>query len=517
MATATDRRRTTRTLRIAGSAAGLVVLGIAGSTPALADDWTFTPNVTVKETLTDNFDLAPDSRKQGDLVTEIIPGISINGTGKRVKLHLDYRMDNLIYARHSSQNNLQNTLEANGTVEAVENFLFLDARASIEQEAISPFGPRPTDNTSVTNNRTESRTYQLSPYIRGQLPSSIDYLARYTYTDLRSSGDSNGDSRTGEATLHIGGATRQANLGWAAEVESLRVDNTQTRDTQSDRARGILNYMVDPQFKLSGTAGYERNDYVTLEPTGEATYGAGFEWAPTPRTKVFGHWEHRFFGTGWDYGASHRTPFFAFSLKSTRDVNTDAQRAAGTGPGSAYSLLFAALATRFPDPIDRAAEAQRLLTQGGIPADLGLPPDFLVGTVFVEQRTEASAAFLGVRNSITFVVYRSTRDALGVAANPGVPSNVQPNTNEWGASAGYSHRLTGFSTLTALGTWRRTTGESTTTLQSEQLDGSLIFVTQLGRRTSGSLELRHSRFNGDVGSSSDYRENAFIASLSMRF
>jgi uncharacterized protein (PEP-CTERM system associated) len=516
MATATDCRRSTRALRSAGSA-GLLVLGIAGSSAALADDWTFKPSVNVKGTLTDNFDLASDSLKQGDLVTEIIPGISINGNGKRVKLHLDYQMDNLIYARHSSQNNLQNTLSANGTIEAVENFLFVDARASIEQDAISAFGPRPIDNTSVTNNRTESRAYQVSPYIRGQLPSSINYLARYTYSALRSSGDSNGDSRTGEGTVHIGGATRRANLGWAAEFDSLRVDNVNTRDTQSDRARGILNYTIDPQFKLSGTAGYERNDYITFETTGEATYGGGFEWAPTPRTNVYGNWEKRFFGTGWNYGAKHRTPHFSFAFTSKRDVNTDAQRAAGIGAGAAYNLLFAALTTRIPDPIDRAAEAQRLLREGGIPPDLGLPPDFLVGTVFVEHSNELSAAFLGVRNSIAFIVYQTDRDALGVQAQPIVASAVQPNTKEWGASAAYSYRLTGFSSLSALATWRRTTGESTTNLQSEQLDGSLTYVTQLGRRTSGSLELRHSRFNGDNGSTSDYRENAFIASLLMQF
>jgi uncharacterized protein (PEP-CTERM system associated) len=251
--------------------------------------------------------------------------------------------------------------------------------------------------------------------------------------------------------------------------------------------------------------------------TGEATYGGGFEWAPTPRTNVYGNWEKRFFGTGWNYGAKHRTPYFSFAFNSTRDVNTDAQRTAGIGAGAAFNLLFAALTTRIPDPIDRAAEAQRLLREGGIPADLGLPPDFLVGTVFVERRNELSAAFLGVRNTVTFIVYQSTRDALGVQAEPIVASNVQPDTKEWGASAGYSYRLTGFSTLSAVGSWRRTTGESTTSLASDQWDGRLSYVTQLGRRTSGSLELRHSRFNGDNGSTSDYRENAFIASLLMRF
>ncbi len=514
MATATERRRSSRTLR----RAVLLGLGVAGSTAALAaDGWTFAPSVQVKGTATDNVDQSPDGSKRSDFVTEVVPGIRIDGNGKRVKLHLDYQMDSVIYARESSQNDIRNSLNANGSVEAIENFFFVDGSASIAQQAVSAFGPRPTDNTTVSNNRTETRTYSVSPYVRGQFAGSTNYIVRYTYTDLTSTSDQASDSKVSEASAHIGGATRLTSLAWAGEIDSQQVDNTQRRDTQADRARAILTYTLDPQFRITGTGGYERNDYATLEATGHATYGAGFEWGPTPRSNVYGHWERRFFGNGWDYGASHRTPFLSFSLRSSRDVNTDAQSAAGIGPGSAFNLLFAALTTRFPDPIDRAAEAQRLLREGGIPADLGLPPDFLVGSVFVERRTQLSAAFLGVRNTLAFIVYQTTRDALGAATETGTPSNVQPNTKEWGASADYSHKLTGFSSVGAGTSWRRTTGESSSNLASDQWDGHLRYVTQLGRRTSGSLEYRHTRFTGDSGGTSDYTENAFIASLLMQF
>jgi hypothetical protein len=127
--------------------------------------WSFVPTIRLRGTATDNVDQAPDDRARSDFITEIMPGIRIDGNGKRVKLHLDYRMDNLIYARDSSQNDLRNFLNAFGSLEAIEHFLFIDARASIDQEAISPFGPRPTDTTTSAN-RTETRTYQVSPYIK---------------------------------------------------------------------------------------------------------------------------------------------------------------------------------------------------------------------------------------------------------------------------------------------------------------------------------------------------------------
>src|SRR5665213_2023169 len=551
MAMATDGNRPAKSLSAMGLLAmGLFALGVAGATSAVAADadvgasrtgavdaagastgvaattetnnWRFVPDISVRETATDNVDQSAD--KRGDFITEIIPGIRIDGNGARVKLHLDYRMDNLIYARQSSKNNLQNALDANGSVEAIEKFLFIDGSANIAQQAISPLGPRPVDATTASSNRAETRAYQLSPYLRGQFGAASDYELRYRYSDLHSSSDAAGNSRVGEITAHVGSAPRVSGLGWRLEADSQTVASEFQRDTRSDRGRGILIYQIDPQFRVSATLGRERNDYVTLDTVDKTTYGAGFEWAPTSRTKIHGNWEERFFGGGWDFGASHRTPFFALSITDHRDVNTDAQGAAGVASGAAYDLLFAALTTRFPDPLVRADEAQRILRGGGIPADLGLPPDFLVGTAFIERRQQASAAFLGVRNTLTFIVYQLTRDALGASTEltaPAAATGFATNTRERGASATYTHRLTGFSSISAIGSWLQATSDSAHLASagslSRQWDGRLIYVTQFGPRTSGSLEYRYARFDSDSGGTFDYRENALIASVLLQF
>jgi uncharacterized protein (PEP-CTERM system associated) len=491
--------------------------GTAGAAMASANRWRFVPNINLRETATDNVDQSSDANRKGDFITEIIPGLSIEGNGARVKAHLNYRMDSLIYARDSSKNNLQNYLDAGGTVEAIENFLFVDGTASITQDAVSAFGPRPTDATSTTNNRTETRAFQLSPYIRGRLgATSTDYEARYSYSVLQSSESTASNSRVGEFTASLKGLTRWTDVGWQLLGDSQSVDNDVQRDTQAARARGVLTYTIDPQFQLSATGGYERNDYVTLDTVDKVTYGAGFQWAPTPRTSVHGTWERRFFGDGWDYGASHRTPFFSFDLSDRRDVNTDAQSRTSAGSGAAYDLLFAALTTRIPNPIDRAAEALRILHGGGIPPGLGLPPDFLVGTAFVERRQQASAAFLGVRNTFTFIVYQVHRDALGAGAEGNVPSDQTDNIKERGGSAAYSHRLSGMSSVSAMVSLIRTTSD-TSNLASRQWDGRVSYVTQLGPRTSGSLEYRYVRFDGEGSGTSDYRENAVVASVLLQF
>ena len=171
----------------------------------------------------------------------------------------------------------------------------------------------------------------------------------------------------------------------------------------------------------------------------------------------------------------------------------------------------------------RAIETRRLLTQGGIPADLGLPADFLVGSAFVERRQEASAALLGVRNTLTFIVYQSKRTALDSGTDLATDTDPDPrtgltrDTTERGASLVFSHKLSGFSSMTATTTWQRTEGGSEDSRTSRQWDARLLYVTQLGRRTSGSLEFRHTRFDGDRGGASDYRENALTASVLVQF
>jgi uncharacterized protein (PEP-CTERM system associated) len=477
--------------------------------------WTFVPTISLRGTATDNVDQAPGDLARSDFITEIIPGIRIDGNGKRVKLHLDYRMDNLIYARDSSQNDLRNYLNAFGSLEAIEHVLFIDARAAIDQEAISPFGPRPT----VTNgtNRTETRTYQVSPYVQGRLLGTTSYLLRYDYVDQHTTESATGDEQNSLVTGRLQGETRIDALGWSLEATSQRTNYEQSRDTQDDRARGVLVYAFDPQFHVNVTGGYERNNYVTLQTEGNATYGGGFEWAPTPRSKVYGNWEHRFFGEGWNYGASNRSPYLALSYSDRRDVTTDAQSSiGGAGYTAAYNMLFAALATRFPDPIDRAAEAQRLLDSGNIPSDLGLPSDFIVGNSYVERRQEARAALLGVRNTLSFAIYRLTRDNL-VATGPDIPPGTTPDTREWGGSANLAHKLTPFTTFNVGGTWHETTSTSGPDITSKEWTARMGLATQFGPRTTGSLEYRFTRFTSDATTNSDYRENEFIATLYYQF
>ena len=168
--------------------------------PAGGRNFSIVPSLSLSETLTDNSRLT-STDKQTDLVTQVTPGIRITSNGGRVKGFLDYSLTGLAYARSSSSNEFQSSLNSVVKVEAIENWAFVDATANISQQSVSAYGTRSTDSTLVNSNRTEVRTLTLSPYLTGKLASFADYDVRLTQNWTRNSATSEADNSSTLATL----------------------------------------------------------------------------------------------------------------------------------------------------------------------------------------------------------------------------------------------------------------------------------------------------------------------------
>src|SRR5947209_13430266 len=148
------------------AAATVLFLGLAASHNAEAK-WSISPDIALRETYTDNVFITGSTRAS-DLVTQITPGIRIEGSGARFKGALRYAPSAIFYSRNSQFDRIANNLQGLGTLEALERFLFVDASAAISQGFISPTSPQPADQTTITSNRLETRTASLSPYVRSQ-------------------------------------------------------------------------------------------------------------------------------------------------------------------------------------------------------------------------------------------------------------------------------------------------------------------------------------------------------------
>lgn len=493
----------------------LATVLLAASLPAGAESWRVTPNVHAQETWTDNVALQPADQARSELVTEISPGIRIDGEGDRLKLNFDYRLNQLLYARDSGRNNTQNFLSARGTLEAIEDRFFIEARGSISQQSISAFGTRSASSANIDANRTETQTWQVSPYLRGRFGGYAEYLLRYNYTASSADSSQVADTAQSEVIASIRG-DNQGPVGWSLDANAATNDYNQGRETDSRRVQGTLSYQFDPQIRGLITAGRESNDFVSVERQSKTTYGVGADWAPTPRTQISGLKERRFFGNGHSFTFRHRTPLSSWSFRDSKDVSAlPNQLIAATGRSAEFELFFDALGSQISDPVLRAQVVEGLLQQLGLPTTALLPVGFLTSRVFVDRRREASVALIGSRNTVTLTAFTSDRQALGAGAGTVDDFSLGANVRLRGVSADWGHKLSPLSTISLRGGWEENRGSAG--LATEQQSLRLQFSTSVGPRTFGALSARHVRFDSDQGFTGSYRENALTASVSVQF
>lgn len=502
-----------------GSSLGRGSTGDAASTQGRS--WVIKPRVSLTETWTNNANINRSSNNsQNELITELAPGIRVEARTARLKAYLDYALNGQFYARESDNNRSQNSLNAFGTFEAVDNWLFLDFNGVIAQQSISAFGTQSTSNTTINNNSTETANYRLSPYIRGQLAGSAEYSLRYSLSTTRSDSDAVSDIDLSQWNGQLRGSTPFRNLQWTIDGNQQTTDYSRGRKTDAELVRLMLTYAVAPQFRISVSGGQESNNYASLNQETNSTHGYGFDWSPTERTKFSAFKERRFFGDGHNVNFSHRFPMSSIQFSDTRDVSVQPNQFSTVGRGSVYDLFYQQcyqqLTPIFPsDPAQLAlaadACASNLLSQTGIPPNAQVVSGFTTSQATIRRNQQLSYAVFGARNSITFLANRS--ESQGVLASQSSIDSISQNTaiKQQGFGINLSHQLSAISTLNLLSSRQESTGSGTNTLKTTTTLYQLSVTTKLGTKTTGSLSARRSEFDSN---SNPYTENALVGIVS---
>jgi uncharacterized protein (PEP-CTERM system associated) len=491
---------------------------LGAMTPAVAGEWQIVPSLAVHETVTDNIDQVKKHRRS-EWITDVTPGLSIVGQGDRLKLDFNYQLHGLFHGKDSSRDNYQNALNARGTLEALEDWFFIDANAAISQQNLSAFGGSTNSSvdTNDSRNTTETRAYRLSPYFRGVIGNWAEYLLRYSLSKTSSDEGDALDDRTRQWAGQISSIQGGSRFGWSVDANSQKNEFGQGRDTESDLVRGTLTYHVDPQFRVSLIAGRESNDYASQSKESHNIVGAGFEWAPTERTLLAIFREDRFFGDSDSITFTHRTAGAAWKYRQTEDTFTSANQSSGV-VGTYFSLLDSMFSSSIPDPVARATFVNAMLASNGISPNATLQGGFLTTGVTLQKSKEFSLALVGARNTLTFAATRSEISDISRGTGAGWFlgtdfSNVS-NVRQTGASVNWSHKLTEISTLAASASRLRNKGYgSGGSVQTNETMYTVNFLTQLGPKTNAGLGARRVKVDG----STEYTENAVTGTFSHRF
>ena len=497
-----------RAARLAGMVASAACCGAAiaqGAGGALSVQ----PRASVSETVTDNA-LLRDSDKRSDAITILTAGVSLSGRGSRTSGALDYQLAGTVHARETKSNRVSQALSARLQSEVVDDFFFINAAAGISQQLVSAFGLQDVTPGFDNPNRTEVRSFTVSPSLRGRIGSAAVYEARLTVN--RQDSDAEQGDKSGRTQSFSLSSPSGRLVGWNGTLSRTVSGFQDGRSTNYDRALIGLTYAPDVSLRLSLNGGREENDITTIAGQNNTTWGVSLQWVPSDRTQLLASRERRFFGDAHAFSFVNRGVRTTFRLSSSRDVQSS-QPGVNTALVSAYDAFYGFFEGREPDPVARERLVLQFLQDRGIPATALLPVNFLTSTVTLANRQEAAFTWLGVRSSAALAVSRSSTRRLAEALQVGDDFDTETEVRQQALTLTLGHRLTPASGVSLTLSHQRNRGQragNATTSNSVQLN----WTGRLGPRSSVSLGARRVDFDSTT---SPYTENAITATLGVRF
>jgi hypothetical protein len=334
-----DRQRTLSRL-LSALLLGLALIGHSRDIypqPAQRRTWAIEPGIEVTGTYTDNAALAPKGAEENDFATQLNFSVTADADTARQKTNIAYRMQNIFHTEDTSANETFNQLDARGNVRAWGESFFVDWSSTISQQVIDVTQTLPTNNVTITDNRTTVGTLEVSPYWTQEIGGGVQALLRYTGGIVRYTDSALEDTNNNAAQFRIGRGLGR--FSWQLDYVNNHVEFVQENTTNIFERAGLdLGYLVTPTTRLTALMGYENNEFETnlTEPTDGSFWAVGISWQPSRRNELEARYGERFFGkTGsfrWRFQGRILSTNFAYT--ETFTTAGQVQLTLPTTPGS---------------------------------------------------------------------------------------------------------------------------------------------------------------------------------------
>lgn len=481
------------------------------------------PRFALTETWTDNVAISGgQNNKESGFITQLAPGIRIDAKTARLKAYFDYALTGSFYSTSSANSQTQNALNTFGTLETISNWMYLDFSGLIAQQAISAFGAQSPSSANVNTNSTETSTYRLSPYIRGQLAGAADYSLRYTWSTTQSNASAASDIELSDWAGQLRGSTPFQNLKWSIDATQQNASYSRGRTTEAERLYAMGTYTIVPQFRVSLSGGQESNDYASQNVESKLTHGYGFDWTPTERTQVSAFKERRFFGDGHRYSISHRFPQSSIRYSDTKDVSVLPPQASIVGLGTLFDLISEFCRQQHSNDTDPNQLDQVVYNcaNNWFASRPGLSPNALAYTGFLSSRAtiqrsqQLAMVVQGVRNTLTVLFNRNESQSILASTTAFDDFNNTNKIRQRGVSVNLSHQLSAISSLNFMASRQESTGTGNSTLKATTMMYQASLTSKLGAKTNGGLTIRRTEFDSTFN---PYTENALVGTISVIF
>ena len=483
---------------------------------AQAADWSVVPVLSVRESYTDNVNLAPSERARGELTTEVSPGVNITANdGPRLNLALSYSLQKVLYTRQADRTNQH--LDAAGHAEVLPDWLYLDARSSIGLQNISAFGPQRVDATQVTDNSSQVRSHSFSPYLKHYFRGLATAVLRYDHQRV-DSGDLLG-VRNNSAHLRLTGDNGGRGWNWDLNLDRRHIDDAATAPVTMTDGGLTLSTSLNNTISLFGTGGFEKKDYESTrgEPAGRY-WSAGATWSPSPRTRVSGSFGRRYFGKTYTLDASYRMRSMLWTLNYSEDITSTHGQYLSIPPAGLSDFLCQLWETRVPDPQKRLQTIKVFLMISQMLGKDG-NVNFFSHRYYLQKAMRLATVYSGTRGALALHLSTTRRLAQTSSVIDSVllgPDELalEDHTRQSAAQIGWNWRMSARGGLSVGASHNRVQSLST----GREDRNSMLRVSlshQLQANIGADISLRHSRHTSNTGG--NYRENGVSAALTVAF
>jgi uncharacterized protein (PEP-CTERM system associated) len=510
----------------AGAALRLTPLALAAllvSNGAWAQ-WKVTPGIDLRETYSDNVNNQTDGLAQASWVSEAAPNITIVGNGPRLKMNVNAEWRTFAYAKDDIPNvrNSERHYTAGAQFMAVDELLYVDAAANGQRQAVSPYGPLSTNSFSSIND-TNINTWSVSPYLRHRFGSTATATVRFTrdaVTGGSGVGFANSTANTRSAQVLSG--TNFAVISWNLNYTHQDLEAQNAAGTSSENSLAGVQWHVLPHLSLTATAGYDKYEYAVINQVTEGkSWSGGFIWQPSTHTHLEASFGRRYFGNTGSLLANYRTRHSVWSLTYNDSVTTTRQQFLVPSSLDTAASLDALFASAYPDPVVRQQVIQVYMASAGLPTNLPTSVNYLSNRYLRLKRLQGEIALRGARSDLLLSVFSDQTTALSLQQEDNSLlgsqfGSLNDNTRQRGASATADYRLDGRTTANA-GFYLTHVQSVQTGITNNYRSASVGLTRRLGAKLSGSLDLRHSNGRAGTFDTSNYHENAIVATLSAKF
>jgi len=355
-------------------------------------------------------------------------------------------------------------------------------------------------------------------------------LARYTASGAIFENQTSADANVNTFAVGLTSGTRFTDLSWALDYSIRKAENRDApttaagADTTFERASASAGYALTRKFRVFGTLGQDKNDYLSTTETDGSFYSVGFGWAPTRRTSVEASVGERYFGNTFSFSGSHRTRSTRWTVRYSEDVSDITQQFLEQSGRTFWVCQVGRVARAFPTDTFPQPPAGVCLAQPVTSfqlAALGVALSDLVASGDV--RTSIANGVYIIKSLTAGVTWDIGRLGFGLSAQDtrrlyqvfgGAEDHIQ------GVTGSVTYRLSAQTSAFGSLSLTRNSVDSVLATGSAREDDLTSFSLGLNHRFAerldGALTFRHSQRDSNVATA-DYEENSITATANMRF